>query len=158
MVQKKLKRSRGAAARRDDFVGPTPETLAKLRQDPLLMLLQRCDPDGSGGGENMLERAADAIRAIYLAVYGMLMAGVGGCHRYGEGPGGRRDIPPFLAWAHAQTYKPWANDIKRTTLEAVIDLVVDRNLTHPERMIDVADSLADYARRVRHRPAFKNTE
>lgn len=158
VVQKKLKRRRSAAARRDDFVGPTPETLAKLRQDPLLALFERYDSDGGGDGEKALEHAADEIRAIYLAVYGMLMAGVGGRHRYGDGPGGRRDIPPFLAWAHAKTYTPWANGIKRTTLEAVIDLVVERNLTHPERMIAVAEALGDYARRLRHRPAFKNTE
>ena len=157
MVHKKLKRRRGAAARRDNFVGPTPETLAKLRQDPLLALFERYESDGCGD-ENALERAADEIRAIYLAVYGMLMAGVGGRHRYGEGPGGRRDIPPFLAWAHAQTYTPWANGIKRTTLEAVIDLVVERNLIGPDRTISVAEALGDYARRLRHRPAFKDAE
>ena len=167
MVQKMLKRRRGRPARRDDFIGPTPETLAKLRQDPLLALFQRYDSGTGGtggecGGEGALERAADEIRAIYLAVCGMLMAGVGGRHRYGEGPGARgsttRDIPPFLAWAHAQTYTPWADSIKRTTLEAVIDLVVERNLTHPDRTIAVADALADYARRLRHRPAFKEDE
>lgn len=162
MVQRKLKQRRAAAARRADFIGPTPETLAKLRQDPLLALFERYDSVNSGDGETVLEHAADEIRAIYLAVYGMLMAGVGGRHRYGEGPGARgsttRDIPPFLAWAHAQTYTPWANAIKRTTLEAVIDLVVERNLIHPDRSIAVADALADYARRRRHRPAYKEIE
>lgn len=159
------KHKRGRPARQADHIGPTPETLAKLRHDPLLALFERYDgrAGGDGDGEGPLERAADEIRAIYLAVCGMLMAGVGGAHRYGEGPGGHsayraREMPPFLAWAHAQTYRPWANSLARATLEAVIDLVVERNLIHPDRMIAVAAALADYATRRRHRRAFKNTE
>ena len=106
MVRKTLKRRRVRPARRDEYVGPTPETLAKLRQDPLLALFERYDSGAGGEGEGALERAADEIRAVYLAVCGMMMAGVGGGHRYGEGPGGRREIAPFLAWAHATTYRP----------------------------------------------------
>ena len=163
MVRKIQKKRRGRPARRDEYVGPTPETLAKLRQDPLLALFARYDSgaggtDGDCGGEGALERAADEIRAIYLAVCGMLMAGVGGGHRYGEGPGGHREIPPFLAWAHATTYRPWANSTQRSTLEAVIDLVVERHVVHPDRMIAVAAALSDYATRQRHRRAFKEDE
>jgi hypothetical protein len=127
--------------------------LAKLRQDPLLALFERYDRE-AGGEEKMLERAADEIRAIYLAVCGMLMAGVGGGHRYGQGPGGRREIPPFLAWAHAETYLPWANALKRGTLEAAIDLVVDRVVIHPDLYSAVAAALADYAGRMRRRAQF----
>lgn len=147
------RRKRGRPSSRNDFTGPTPETLAKLRQDPLLALFERYDRE-AGGEERMLERAADEIRAIYLAVCGMLMAGIGGGHRYGQGPGGRREIPPFLAWAHAETYLPWANALKRGTLEATIDLVVDRAVVHPDLYIAVAAALADYAGRMRRRAQF----
>ena len=124
MAKLAARKKRGRPVRQDDHVGPTPETLAKLRQDPLLALFERYD-GGTGSEEGALERAADEIRAVYLAVCGMLMAGIGGGHRYGQGPGVRREIPPFLAWAHGRTYLPWANSLKRTTLEAVIDLVVE---------------------------------
>lgn len=157
MVQKQ-KRRRGRPARWDEHVGPTPETLAKLRQDPLLALFARYDAGAGGDGEGVLERAADEIRAIYLALCGMLMAGVGGGHRYGQGPGGHREIAPFLAWAHAQTYRPWANSTQRSTLEAVIDLVVERNAIHPDLCAAVVAALADYAVRLRHRGAFKEAE
>ena len=171
MARKTLKRRRGRPAfakksvgrstRRDECVGPTPETLAKLRQDQLLALFARYDSGGSVAGEGSLERAADEIRAVYLAVCGMMMAGVGGGHRYGEGPGARgsatRVIAPFLAWAHATTYCPWANGTPRPTLEAVIDLVVERHVIHPDRMIDAAIALGDYAKRQRYRAAFKES-
>ena len=157
MASKASRKNRGRPVRQDDWVGPTPETLAKLRQDPLLALFERYDMAG-GGEEGMLERAADEVRAIYLAVCGMLMAGVGGGHRYGQGPGGRREIPPFLAWAHAETYLPWANGLKRGTLEAVIDLVVDRTVIHPDFYVAVAVALADYAGRMRRRGAFERAE
>ncbi len=102
-----------------------------------------------------LERSANEIRAVYLAVCGMLMAGIGGAHRYGQGPGGRREIPPFLAWAHAKTYQPWAQAHPRATLEAVIKLVVDRHVIHPDLANAVAGALADYAKRMRSRAEFK---
>lgn len=156
MVKKALKKKRGRPARQD-CVGPTPETLAKLRQDPLLALFERYESQNDGD-EGALERAADEIRAVYLAVCGMLMAGVGGGHRYGQGPGGRREIPPFLAWAHARTYLPWANATKRTTLEAVINLVVERNLVHPDLCIAAAAALADYAGRMRRRGSFTEAD
>lgn len=157
MAKTAARKRRGRPARQDDDVGPTPETLAKLRQDPLLALFERYDAR-VGSEEGTLERAADEIRAVYLAVCGMLMAGIGGGHRYGQGPGGRREIPPFLAWVHAQTYLPWANSLKRTTLEAVIDLVIDRTVVHPDRAIAAAGALADYAQRMRRRGAFESDE
>lgn len=157
MIRKAVRKRRGRPARQDEYVGPTPETLAKLRQDPLRALFARYDA-GGGSEEGVLERAADEIRAVYLAVCGMLMAGVGGGHRYGQGPGGRREIPPFLAWAHAQTYLPWAKSLKRTTLEAVIDLVVDRAVVHPDLAIAAAAALSDYAGRLRRRAAFEGEE
>lgn len=159
MPRASLKRAslkkRGRPARRADHVGPTPETLAKLRQDPLLALLERYDSDGTAGDKGALEKAANEIRAVYLAVCGMLMAGIGGGHRYGQGPGGRREIPPFVAWVHAETYLPWANGTKRATLEAVIDLVVDRTVIHPDLYAAAAAALADYAVRMRKRRAFR---
>lgn len=155
MAKLAARKKRGRPARQNDHVGPTPETLAKLRQDPLLALFERYD-GGTGSEEGALERAADEMRAVYLAVCGMLMAGIGGGHRYGQGPGGRREIPPFLAWAHGRTYLPWANSLKRTTLEAVIDLVVDRTVVHPDRALAAVAALADYAQRMRRRGAFED--
>jgi hypothetical protein len=151
-----LKRKRGRPARRIDHVGPTPETLAKLRQDPLLALLERYDSDSAVDDRGALEKAANEIRAVYIAVCGMLMAGIGGGHRYGQGPGGRREIPPFIAWVHAETYRPWASGTKRATLEAVIDLVVDRAVIHPDLYPAAAAALADYAARMRRRRAFRD--
>lgn len=155
MVRKTPKKRRGRPARADDCIAATPETLAKLRPDPLLALLSAFEQVGDAVGNSALERAADEIRAIYLAVCGMLMAGVGGAHRYGQGPGGRREIPAFLAWAHAQTYIPWAQYHPRGTLEAAIGLVVDRHVIHPDLASAVAGALADYAKRMRSRSAFK---
>lgn len=155
MVRKTPKKRRGRPARVHDCIGATPETLAKLRPDPLLALLSAFGQAGDMVGQSALERSADEIRAVYLAVCGMLMAGVGGAHRYGQGPGGRREIPAFLAWVHAQTYLPWAHAHPRATLEAVIGLVVDRHVIHPDLANGVADALADYAKRMRARAEFK---
>lgn len=146
MVKKTPKNRRGRPPRNHDSIGPTPETLAKLRGDPLRALLSIY-----GDGDGALEHAADEIRAVYLAVCGMLMAGVGGRHGYGRARGGRRDIPPFLAWVHKETYLPWANGTKRSTLEAVIGLVVDRHIIHPDMVMPVAHALDDYAQRIKKR-------
>jgi hypothetical protein len=153
------RRKRGRPARREDYVSATPETLAKLRPDPLLALFE-----AYGGGDRALERAADEIRAVYLAICGMLMA-VG---RTGSGPaarsGGRqgrssavapRQIAPFLAWAHSETYLPWAQETSRRTLEALIDLVIERRVIHPDLAAPVARALGDYAARMRTRRRFK---
>lgn len=156
MVRKTSKKRRGRAARSYDGIGATPETLAKLRPDPLLALLSAFGQVGDAVGNSALEHAADEIRAVYLAVCGMMMAGVGGAHRYGQGPGGRREIPPFLAWAHAETYRPWATAQPRATLEAAVGLVVDRHVIHPDLAPAVAGALADYAKRMRSRSAFKD--
>lgn len=155
MVRKTPKKRRGRPARAHDCIGATPETLAKLRPDPLLALLSAFGQVGDAVGNSALERAADEVRAVYLAVCGMLMAGIGGAHRYGQGPGGRREIPPFLAWAHAETYLPWAHAYPRATFDAVIGLVVDRRVIHPDLANAVANALADYAKRMRSRAAFK---
>lgn len=152
------RRRRGRPARRDDNVPATPETLAKLRPDPLLALLE-----AYGGGDRALERAADEIRAIYVAICGMLMA-VGrtgsGIGPRADGGTGRRtarahDIAPFLAWAHGETYLPWAQRTPRRTLEATIDLVIERRVIHPDLTAPVAQALGDYAGRMRSRGRFE---
>jgi hypothetical protein len=150
VVKKASRKRRGRPARHHDGIGPTAETLAKLRPDPLLALL-----GAYGDGDGALERSADEIRAVYLAVCGMLMAGVGGRHGYGRARGGRREIPPFLAWAHAETYLPWANGTKRATLEAVIGLVVDRHSIHPDMALPVIHALMDYAGRIKRRSPYR---
>jgi len=53
---------------------------------------------------------------------------------------------------------PWANSLKRATLEAAIDLVVDRMVIHPDLYVAVADALTDYAKRMRQRGAFEDPE
>lgn len=156
MVKKPPRKRRGRAASASDHVAATPETLAKLRPDPLLALLSAFAHVGDTVGIRALERAADEIRAVYLAVCGMMMAGVGGAHHYGQGPGGRREIPAFLAWAHAETYLPWAQGHRRVILDATIGLVVDRHVIHPDLVNAVAGALADYAKRMRSRAAFKD--
>lgn len=155
MARKTPKPKRGRPARHHDRIGPTPETWAKLRPDPLLSLLRSFGESADKIGERALEHAADEIRAVYLAVCGMLMAGVGGGHRYGQGPGGRREIPPFLAWVHADTYLPWANGLRPATLQAVIDLVVERHAIHPGLTGAVTAALRKYALRMRTRGSFK---
>lgn len=149
MIRRASTRRRGRGSRREEDGGPTPETLAKLRPDPLLALLQ-----AQGDGDGALERAADEIRAVYLAVCGMMMAGVGGRHGYGRTRHGHREMPSYLAWVHRETYLPWANGQARTTLEATIGLIVDRQVQHPDRHAAIATALNDYAERLRRRGSY----
>lgn len=143
-----MRRRRGRPPRREAYPGPTPETRAKLTPDPLLALLE-----SYGGGDAALEMAAEEIRAVYHAVCGMLMAGIGERYRHGRARGGRREMPSFLAWAHAQTYLPWADGTQPATLAAVIDLVVDRRPVRPDIAPAVVAALRDYAGRMRRRIA-----
>lgn len=136
-------KKRGRPSRRETYLGATQETASKLRPDPLFLILQ-----SYGNGDVALERAADEIKAIYLAVCGQLMAGIGGL-------GGGSPMPDFIAWAHATTYLPWARATKRQSLEAVIDTVVDRNVVSPLIAPQVAVALHDYARRILSRPAYE---
>lgn len=130
-----MRRKRGRPARKEEYLGPTPETLAKLVPDPLEILLVDCDV--------ALERAASEIRAIYLAVCAKLMGGLGG--------GSGKPMSDFVAWAHAETYLPWARGLHRLTMEAVIDIVVDRHHIHPTFHPSVTFALESYARRMKTR-------
>lgn len=131
----------------EERIQATPETMAKLQPDPLLALVR-----GIGRGDVVLESAADEIRAVYMAVVRGLMR-KGGLR---EDRGGMPDIPPFLAWAHAETYLPWARAQLRQTMQAVIDVVVDRqaisNGCPPEAVVW---SLHSYADRMMRRPSFR---
>lgn len=104
-------RRRREAVRVNDRVGPTPETAAKLKPDPLVMLHEMGHIDSA-------ERdAALEIRRVYMAIVGHLMPKA-------RGVGGRAEMPSEIAWIHANRYLPWAARHK-AALQLVIDLVVD---------------------------------
>ena len=143
MSNRMVKKKRGRPPMACAYEGPTPETVAKLAPDPLLAILRL-----HGGGDVALEHAAGEIRAVFLAVCGRLMAGVGNL-------GGGGEMPNFIAWAHAGTYLPWTRMTPRATLEAVIDVLIDRRTVHPDLAVRVALALDGYARRMKSRGAYK---
>lgn len=143
-------KNRRPAVERAERCGPTPETLAKLQPDPLQMLLDGDAAREARCGKARLEEAADEIRAVYMAVIRAVMwkrPSLGG------GGGGVPEIPARLAWAHFQTYLPWANHWGHSkVLEAVIDVVVDRYQTTAASHQMIVLALGDYAKRMRARP------
>jgi hypothetical protein len=151
-------KARRDAVRKDDRVGATPETLAKLKPDPFNLLVER------GVLDTAQRDAGLEINAIYAAItsFNRIKGGLGGTR-------GHEDMSDALAEAHAQIYVPWCHHWGRR-VEHVIDLVYDR-LMPEEIAINLAmlasrggsvtqanrDELAglagrmltDYARRVR---------
>lgn len=102
---------------RDDRVGPTPETEAKLIPDPFNVLVQH------GLLDTAQRDAGLEVRAIWYAITGGLMpkAGERSSARSGDG------MSEELALAHANVYLPWCMYWGRL-VEEVIDLVVDAQL------------------------------
>lgn len=108
-----------------DEPGPTPETRAKLRGDPILDLYER-------GIIDFRQRvAAEEIRTIYEAVVARLFASPG--LEFGV-DGGRRarrhpldGIEPELRRAYLAKYVPWSHRVKRV-LKDVIDAIVDGHM------------------------------
>ena len=140
---------------RDDRVGPTPETQAKLVPDPFHVLVEM------GLLDTAQRDAGLEIRAIWYAITGNLMpkAGERSSQRSGDG------MSDALATAHARVYLPWCQYWGRL-VEEVIDLVVDAQLpsmvlaeirvarftgAKPDLsdIANISSMLADYAKRRR---------
>lgn len=157
----KRKGKRRDPVKRDDRVGPTPETAAKLVPDPFNVLVEM------GLLDTAQRDAGLEIRAIWYAVTGGLMpkAAERSSARSGDG------MSDELAHAHAQTYLPWCTYWGRQ-VEEVIDLVVNATLPvavdlqlklcqvfeeapTPERTGNLGPMLTDYALRRRARPSLK---
>ena len=120
---------------------PTPETLAKLKPDPLREMVE------GGLLDTDSERAAAQINAIFSALCrnairgpSLLMDQNHTCHS-------ESDIPDWIARAHHLTYLPWVKAQGPAIVDAVLTLVVDRNT--PERIsrLTCAGALRDYAKR-----------
>lgn len=140
---KRRKSSRGRVSAIDrEVVGATPETLAKLQDDPFAVLVTL------GMLDTAQRDAGLEIRAIWYAITGNLLPKCGERSQTRSGDG----MSDRLAWAHALVYLPWARYWGRL-IEEVIDLVVDAQL--PEQAATRADlgnlfeMLEDYARRRR---------
>lgn len=140
---------------RDDRVGPTPETQAKLVPDPFNVLIEM------GMLDTAQRDAGLEIRAIWRAITGTLAAKTGNLSDTRSG-GGMSDA---LAAAHARVYLPWCQYWGRL-VEETIDLVVDAQLpaavlaqlrlahitgAKPDLsdIANISSMLADYAKRRR---------
>lgn len=134
-----LKMRRRNRVAKTERIAATPETKAKLENDPLRDLIDR------GLVDTAAENAANEIRMVYLAIVREAMIGIG---RYGEYVQGRYEISDELAAIHSQRYKPWA-DTQGHRLEQVIDLVVDRRSIPPFLVEGTVRALDGYARMMR---------
>lgn len=132
----------GAAARIDVMpgdTGATPETRAKLEEDPLHRMVAAGMVDSAG------ERAAEEIKCVFLAICRDV---IGKTMRHGVYARGKFEISDDLAHAHADRYLPWCRAHRPAVIEATIDLVVERKPPRSGLILDgVADALADYANR-----------
>jgi hypothetical protein len=118
----------------EDRVGPTPETLAKLLPDQVKQMFDR-------GQIGLAETdAASEIRTVFFAVVAGLFARA---HTY-DPKGGRNQIPDWIATAHKERYKPFAQDMGRS-MSAIIDCLIDGK-TIPAGFL--ASALQDYAQRM----------
>ncbi len=132
----------GAAARIDampETIGATPQTSAKLEEDPLQRMVAAGMIDSAG------ERAAEEIKCVFLAICRDV---IGKTMRPGVYTRGKFEISDDLAHAHADRYLPWCRTNRPPIVEATIDLVVERKPPKSGLILDaVAVALADYARR-----------
>lgn len=124
--------------RKPDRIMPTPETLAKLTPDPLFELL--------AGEDASLERAADEIRRVYVAVTRQLWAkGM----TFGQRVPGLGELTDEIAAAHAQRYMPWVACQGPQVVDWTLNVIVDRNRPETWQADSIRRALADYARRMR---------
>ena len=121
----------------------TPQTRAKLKPHPLDMILM--------GQDVSLEYAADEIRAVFMCV----CQGLFSARQRAGSIEGIDSIPDELAWAHAQTYIPWANATPREILRTCIDVIVD-GYKPPYGRAPIQQALRDYAKRMRERPKMED--
>jgi hypothetical protein len=109
--------------KREERIEATPETRAKLTDDPIRKLVSPGPrgerPKLSAGGES----AAAEIRAVFLAVVQRLMPGR---MKFVDPIQGVDDMPEALARLHRDNYLPWVRRTAPRTVAAVIDLCVDR--------------------------------
>lgn len=124
--------------------GPTPETLAKLQQDPLQALLQ--------GQDTALERAADEIRAIWSATTRFSALKNSSLFALDAG---RPDFPAELAHYRHETFLPWTQRIGPNVYDAVIWIVWERKVLPSWAVAPVLRALTDYARMMGHRKTFE---
>lgn len=136
--------TRGTIPAIEKDAGPTPETLAHLEPDPLHDLVDAGLIDAAG------ERAAQEIMQVYCAVCRGVMRQ---SRPLGPYTPGVFDMPEDIAEAHKLRYLPWARATRRQTVQAVIDLVIDRlsPSSGPVRQA-VIEALDDYARRFGRAP------
>jgi hypothetical protein len=141
----------GAPAANDitpDSIGATPETRAKLLEDPLQRMVAAGMVDSAG------ERAAEEIKCVFLAICRDV---IGKTMRHGMYARGKFEISDDLAHAHADRYLPWCRGNRPSIVEATIDLVVERKPPRSGLILDgVADALADYANRFDRRDGARH--
>lgn len=146
-MAKKRKSSRGRVAQIDrDQLGPTPETKAKLKPDPLNVLAEIGWQVGLGKMRRLDSAELDAglsIREIYRCVTAPLMPKSGGLD---GARGGGCYMSEDMAAEHALVYMPWCAEHGRL-VRHVIDLVWEATLTAEPALL--ARMLRDYARRAR---------
>lgn len=130
--------------RRVERIEPTPETKAKLTDDPLRKLVEPGprgeNPKLSADGET----AASEIAAVFFAVVQRLMPRR---MKFTDPIQGVEDMPAELARLYNERYLPWARRTAPRTVAATIDLVVDR--IEPANEFTeraVIEALEDYAK------------
>lgn len=122
-----------------EMVGATPETRAKLSDDPLQRMAMAGMIDSAG------ERAAEEIKSVFLTICHDV---IGKTMRHGLYARGKFEISDDLASAHADRYLPWCRSHRSAIVEATIDLVVERKPPRSGLVLNaVAAALADYANR-----------
>ncbi len=118
-----------------DRIGPTPETLRKLRPDPVMTLF-------GGEADVPLLDAALEIRAILLA-FGPQPA-VWRAERSG-GAGG--DMPAWVADAHALRFVPWARGVSQRVRRMILDLCHYDQVPPAGHVPELRAALGAYGRR-----------
>jgi len=157
MPKRKGKKAKREAVKVSDRVGPTPETLAKLQPDPLVIM------HTEGLIDDAARDGALEIRKVYMAVAGSLLTKA-------RGEGGRAVMNPEIAWIHANRYLPWTQGWGHNVLSRLLDMVVDGEppgwgqkfadgtieFDLPSRM--VAEALQAYARIRKATPLPRNLD
>lgn len=126
------------AVHTEERIGPTPETLAKLKPDPLAVMLQR------GQIEEGQVDAAIEIREVYGAIVGGCSARANDLNRGGHG-----GISDRIAWLHSNRYLPWIRECGKHPARLVLDLVwFGQPPAKGQHIPVIAYALADYRRRM----------
>ena len=131
-ISRKAKRGRRAVVR-EERVGPTPETKAKLMPDPLSLMLQYDLIDAEA------VHGAEEIARVYGALVGPLVI-----KARGESLGGRSEMTPRIAWIYSHRYRQWADKWSGDVHAAVIDMICEGQM-HPAFRERIANALRDYA-------------